>query len=251
MGQTMAGGRADRLRRRPLRALVSLVSLALAGTGGVAGLAPGRAAAAVQPLSASISVDRAEVKVTPGSGEASPTLTYRIEISASPDGDAAVPGVQVVDELPAGVTPKAQDSTSPASIDGRRVTWTVGDMGYSVWRATLTVTVDDPASITGPLRNSVVATGSDGTRAEATPAETAVVVVDDSTSRTIPTTAPPQVLGDVITRSAPVRAPAVVHAAPAAPALPFTGRPIFPQLALALMAMGVGGLCVRFSRSEA
>jgi hypothetical protein len=223
-----------------LRALATVVGLGLAGTGGVAGLAP--ADASVQAVSAvsfkaSVSVDHDQVAM-PGPGEAPPTLTYTIQVDVTPDGAAPVEGLVVVDNLPAGVTPKAQTSSSPVTIVGRSVRWSLGDSGFSIWKATLTVAVDDPASITGPLRNVVVATSSGGERYESTPALTTV-------------SPPATVLAEVLTRSAPAAAPtpapvASPRAITPVRELPRTGLPIGPLaiLAVALLLAGISAVVV-------
>jgi uncharacterized repeat protein (TIGR01451 family) len=227
MGQTMAGGRATRLGRRSIRSLATLVGLALAGTGGVAGLAPGNAAAAEPPppLQVTVTVDNREI--TPPA-----TLTYTIVVSASTVDGAAIPAVEVVDELPAGVTPVSQTSPDATTIEGRSVRWSLGDMADSVWKTVLTVSVD--AGAPAMLRNVVVATSSDGRRVASSPAATTMAVAPTTPPPSPPPTA--KVLAGVITRPAPRE-------------LPRTGSPITLLVAIAAVALLLGAATERATRA--
>lgn len=280
MRQTAAGARATGFGRRSIRASAAVVGLALAGTGGVAGLAPAVASAADPPsahlLQVSVSVDRSSVVAArPGSSTPPPTLTYTIELRSSPtEHDPPVRGVEVIDQLPPGVTPVSQDSASPVTIDGRAVRWSLGDVGFFVWRAHLVVSVD-PTNDDGTLTDRAGATSTDGGRVDAEPVDTAVTAETPSTAppptQSPPTQSPPtaptlgasrsqppatsRVMGVDISRSAPA-APALVGGAGAATSsadatarqLARTGVDGRALALVGLLALALGVVAVAFGR---
>jgi uncharacterized repeat protein (TIGR01451 family) len=196
-------------------AALLMAALALLGLGA----APAGAQAA--PLRVTLTVDPAQVTVDLSPGQAQPAPTVRYEIVVENLGDDLIAGVEVTDDLPAGLSHPA----------GSTVRMTVGDLGArGAWRDTIEATLQPEALQGSQLTNVVAVTTAAGDRIESAPAITSVLLISATTITAPPTTA----------AAAPVAAPSAPPAPPAAVSTPrprAVTRPISPRPATRVLGV--------------
>jgi uncharacterized repeat protein (TIGR01451 family) len=260
LGMERGGGWRPYLRGAPpYRAVVArpLVLLVLALLAVV--LWPARADAAPADLRVELTVDRSEVVVDLSPDRTQTPAVLRYQVLVENLGDDLISGVEVVDELPSGLS----------HPEGRTVRLAVGELGArGLWRGEISATLDPGALRGAQLVNQVVVTTAAGERFSSPPASTGIVLIS-ATSIAAPEVAPTPAAAPA--PEEPPRIPATVASDARSPrpqpptqvlgavftrgpdgqvvaSLAQTGVPLFALTAAGLGLVAIGGLALRHVR---